>query len=115
MQLGLPSVHASAELGSFGKPDTRVRSPSEGSNWSAPSNVFGKDTVVRVSGTRSEQNYSSKTDFETRKKTQDFGQQNISMSQPLLESTPFGTNTTNGTMSPIELIPVGKICQTLCH
>ena len=29
------------------------------------------------------------------------------MSRPALDSTPFGTNTTNRTMSPIDLVPVG--------
>ena len=43
----------------------------------------------------SEHNYSSKNDFETRRENQDFERQNISMSQPPLDSTPFGTNTTN--------------------
>ena len=59
-----------------------------------------------MSGTGSEQNYSYKTDFETRRKNQDFGRQNISMSRPPLESTTFGMNTTNGTTSPIDSIPV---------
>ena len=53
-------------------------------------------------------NYSSKTDFETRKDNQYFEGQSISMSWQLLDSTPFGTNTTNGIKSPIDLIPVGK-------
>ena len=30
------------------------------------------------------------------------------MSQPTLDSTPLGTNTTNGTTSPIDSIPVKK-------
>ena len=55
---------------------------------------------------RSEQNYSSKTDFETRRENKDFGRQNNSMSRPPLDSTSLGTNTTNGTMSPIDSIPV---------
>ena len=43
--------------------------------------------------TGSDQNYNSKTDFETRRENQDFGRQNNSM--------------TSGTTSPIDLIPVG--------
>ena len=35
----------------------------DGSNWSAPGNVFGEATAVVMSGKSSEQNYSSKTDF----------------------------------------------------
>ena len=38
---------------------------------------------------------------------QDFGRQNISMSRPTLDLTPIGKNTTNETISPIDLIPVG--------
>ena len=38
---------------------------------------------------------------------QDFGRQNDPMSRPTLDSTPIGTDTTNGTTSPIDSIPVG--------
>ena len=61
-----------------------------------------------MSGTISEKKYSHKTDFETRRENQDFGRQNISISQPPLDSTPIDNNTTNGTTSPIESIPVRK-------
>ena len=37
------------------------------------------------------------------------------MSRPTLDSTTLGTNMTNGTTSPIDLIPVGKKLQSLCH
>ena len=73
MHLGLPAVNASDELGSFGTPATRVGRPIYGSNWCVPGHVFGEATAVGVSGTRSEKNYSSKTDFETRRENQDFG------------------------------------------
>ena len=63
----------------------------------------------------SEHNYSSKNDFETRRENQDFERQNISMSQPPLDSTPFGTNTTNVKKSPIESIPVRTKHQNLFH
>ena len=72
-------------------------------------------TVIGMNGTRIEQNYSYKTDFENRRENQDFGRQNIPMSQLPLNSTPFGTNKTNITTSPIDWIPVGKKFQTLCH
>ena len=62
--------------------------------------------MVGMSGMRSEQKYSYKTDFETRRENQDFGRQNISMSQPPLDSTPFGRNTTNKTTSPIDSITI---------
>ena len=60
-----------------------------------------------MSRTRPEQNYSSKTDSETRRENQDFEHQNNSTSRPPLDSTTLGTNTTNRTMSPIDLITVG--------
>ena len=71
MDLGILAVHASYELRLFGAPATIFGRPTDGLSWSAPSHVFGEATAVGVSGTRSEQNYSSKTDFETRKRTQD--------------------------------------------
>ena len=104
MNLGLLAVHTSDERRSFGTSATRVRRPTDGSNWGAPGRVFSEATVVRESGTSSKKNYSSKTDFETMKENQDFERQNISMSRPLLYSTHFGTNTTNGKTSSIELI-----------
>ena len=71
-----------------------------------PGNIIGEVTSDRVIRTRSEQNYSAKTDFETRRENKDFGRQNNSMSQPPLDSTPLGTNNNNGKTSPIESIPV---------
>ena len=55
---------------------------------------------------RPEQYYSSKTDFECRRENQDFEGQNISFSRPLLDLTPFVTNTTNVTTSPNDSTPV---------
>ena len=87
---------------------TRAGRPMDGSRWSAPSHVFGEVTAAGMSGTRSKQNYSYKTDFETRRENQNFGRQNISMSLPPLDSTPLGTNNTTGIKSPIDSIPVKK-------
>ena len=58
-----------------------------------------------MSRTGSEQDYNAKTDFETRRENQYFGRRNNSMSQPPLDSTPLGTNTTNVTTSHIDPIP----------
>ena len=80
MYLGLLAVNASDELRSFGTPATRLGSLADVPNWSAPVHVFGSFTAVGMSGTRSEQNYSYKTDFETKRENQDFGRQNISLS-----------------------------------
>ena len=102
VDLGLPDVNALDEFNTFGNPATRIIRPTDGPHWSAPGHVFGEATAVGMSATRSEQNYSYKTDFEIWRENQDFGRQNISMNRPPLESTPIGTNTTNGTTSPIE-------------
>ena len=52
------------------------------------------------------QNYSSKTNFETRRKNQYFERQNKSTSRPSLDLNPFGANMTNRTTSPIDSITV---------
>ena len=59
-----------------------------------------------MSGTRSELDYSYKTDFQKWRENQDFGCQNIPMSRPPLDLTTIYENTTNGTTSPIYLIPI---------
>ena len=59
-----------------------------------------------MSRTESDLNYNAKIDIKTRKKNQDFGRQNNSMSRTTLDSAPLGTNTTNRTTSSIESIPV---------
>ena len=106
VHLGLLYVNAPDVLRSFVYPATRFGGPTDGFNYSAPSNIFGEVIVIGMSGTRSEQNNRYKTDFETRRENQDFGRQNISMSQPPLDSTTFGTNITNRTMSPIDSISI---------
>ena len=100
MSLGISAVHTSNELLSFSIPATRIGRPIYGSNWLHPGHIIGEVTADRMIGKRSEQNYSSKNYFEIRRKTKNFEQQNISASQPPLDSTPFGTNTINGTTSP---------------
>ena len=107
MNLGISSVHASDELGSFSIRTTRIGRAIHGSKWLPPRHLIGKVTVYRMSRTSSEQNYISKTDFETRRKNQYFGCQNISMNQPHLGSTLLGTNLNNRKTSPIESIPFG--------
>ena len=101
MNLGLSSVHISDELGSVLISTTRIGRLMDGSNWLLPGHLIGDVTADRVSRTRSEHNYNAKTDFETRRENQDFGRQNNYMSRPPLDLTILGTNTTNGTMSPI--------------
>ena len=95
INIGLLAVHTSYELRSVFIPATRIGNPADGSNCLPPGHIIGEVTADRMSRTRSEQNYSYKTDFENRIKNQDFGRQNISMSRPPLGSTPLGTNTNN--------------------
>ena len=77
-------------------------------NWLPENHRICQVTVDIVSRTGSEQDYSAKTDFETRRENQDFGRQNNYMSRPPFDPTPLGTNMTNGTTSPIDSIPVEK-------
>ena len=104
--LGLSSVHTSDELGSFSIHATRIGRDIDGSNWPPIGYLIGEVTVDRMSRTSSEQKYISKTYFETRRENQYFGCQNNSMSQPPLNSTPFGTDTIKKTTSPTDSIPV---------
>ena len=106
MNLVLLPVHTSDEFGSLFILTTRIVRPADGSNWLLPVHLIGEGTEDRVSRMGSEQNYNVKTDFEIRRENQDFGPQNNSMSQPILELTPLSTNTTNGTTSPTDSIPV---------
>ena len=102
MNLGLSSVYTPDELDSVFIPSTIIRRPTDGSNWLPPGYIIFKVTSDRKSRTRSEQNYSAKTDFETRSENQYFGRQNNSMSQPPLDSTPLGTNINNIIISTID-------------
>ena len=109
MNLGLSSVHTLDELRSVFITTTRIIMLAYGSNWLPPGHRIGKVTADRVIRTQPEKNYNPKSYFETNKGgvvNQDFGRQNNSMSRPTLDSTPLGTNTNNGTTTPIDLIPV---------
>ena len=106
MNFGLSSVKTTGELGYVFVPTTRVRRPTNGSNYIPPSHAISEATVDRASKAKAKNHYNFKSDFETRREIQDFGRQNDPMSRPTLDLTPLGTNTTNVTMSPIESIPV---------
>ena len=64
VNLGLPAVNALDEFNTFGTPATRVRRPTEGPHWSVLDHIFGEAKVIGMSGTRSELDYSYKTDFQ---------------------------------------------------
>ena len=71
--------------------------------------VLVKLYKVELAGQSGKNHYNFKSEFETmRDKVVDqfFGSQNDPMSRPPLDSTPLGTNMTNGTTSPSDLIPV---------
>ena len=89
MNLGRSPVHTSDELGSFSIPTTIIVRTTNASNWIPPKHILGEGTAAIMSRTRSEQNYSSKTDFETGSENLDFEVQNIPISRPPLDSTPF--------------------------
>ena len=63
MNLGLSDDHTSDELGSFIIPATIIGRPTYGYNCLLPGHLIGKVAAARISGTRSKQNYNSKTDF----------------------------------------------------
>ena len=107
MDLGLLPVNTLNEFGILGTPSTGIRRPTDGFHWSAPDNVFGKATLFGMSAERSDQEYNYKTDSEICRENQDFGRQNILMSQLPLDSTPIGTNTTNVIMSQFDSNLIG--------
>ena len=77
INLGILAVHTTDKLRSISIPTTIIVSLTNGYNWIPPGNIIGEITAARISKTRSEQNYSSKTDFETRRENQYFEWQNI--------------------------------------
>ena len=105
---GLPSVNALEEVNIFSNPANRIIRAYVRNPLVYSESCSGKATVVGMSATRSELDYSYKTDFQNWKENQYFGRQNILMSQPPLDSTTIDTNTTDRTMSQIELIPIKK-------
>ena len=113
MNFGILSVNITYELESIFVTTYRVGRPKNGSNWLLPGHDISDNTSDGVRETKAKNHYSLKSDFERRRKIQDFGRQNNPMSRPTLDLTPIGKNTTNGTTSPIDSIPVGTKCQIL--
>ena len=115
MNFGLLPVNKTDKLGSVIVPTTRVRMPKNGSDWLQPGHDIEENTAHRVTETKAKNHYNFKRDFETMREIKDFEKEHFSMSQITLYSTPLGTNTTNGTTSPIDSIPVRKKRQSLYH
>ena len=60
-----------------------------------------------MSEAKSDHDYNYKTEFQIGKDNKELDYQNISMSQPLLDSTPIGINTTNTKISHLDSTPIG--------
>ena len=54
MDLGLPSINTSNELGILGTTTNRIINTTYGSHWSAPDHVFGEATAVGMSAASSD-------------------------------------------------------------
>ena len=73
VDLGLLAVNASDEFNTFGTPATRVIRPTDVPHWYLPDHVIGEATAVGMSGTRSEPEYSYKTDYKNWRKIRTLG------------------------------------------
>ena len=80
VDLGLLAVNKLYEVNIFVAPATRIRRPTDVTHWYVLDHVFGKATAFGMRTTRSELEYSYKTDFQNWGGNQDFGRQNISTS-----------------------------------
>ena len=87
----------------------------DGYHWRAPDHILGGTTVVVMSAENSDYDYNYKTDFEIWRENKEFERQNISRSQPPLDSDPIDMNTTNEKMSHLDLTPVDKKLHTPSH
>ena len=64
VEFGLLAVNTSDEVDILGTPATRIRRQTDGSHWLAPYHLFGRAKAVGMSATRSEQDYSYRTDYQ---------------------------------------------------
>ena len=107
MDLGISTSNALDESCVLGTPATSIQRPTDESHWSAPDHVFGEDTAVRMSKSKSDHDYNYYTDFSIWRENREFEHQNISMSQTPLELTPIGMNTKNTKLSHLDSTPIG--------
>ena len=63
VDLELPAINTSNELGVLGTTSTRIKRLRYGYHWTMLDHVLGKKTAVGISLARSDQDYSYKTDF----------------------------------------------------
>ena len=90
-------VNTTDKIGSVIVTTTKVGRQTNGSDWLQTGHYIEEATADRVSKTKKKNHYNLKIDFETMIEIQDFKLENISMGRSILDSTPIGTNTTNGT------------------
>ena len=64
LDLGIPDVNTSDKFNTFGTPDNIIRRLTDGTHWSVSDHIFGGASAVVMSATRSELEYSYKTDFQ---------------------------------------------------
>ena len=95
MDMKISIIDALDERSGISTPAILTQRPMDGSHWSAPGHVFGESTLVGMSATKSDHDYSHKTNFQIWKENKEFERQNTSMSRPPLELTPIDTNTKN--------------------
>ena len=75
--LGILAINTLNELGILGTPATRIQRTTDRYHWKAPDNDFCEVTVVGMSASKSDHEYSYKTDFEIWRENQKFDCQNF--------------------------------------
>ena len=91
MDFGLSSVNTTDELGSLFLATTKIRRPTDGSNWILPVHDSSEATADKVIRAKANNHYNLKSEFETRRDrmvAQDFGHEKF------YESTNFGLEST---------------------
>ena len=107
MNFGMLPTNTPDKLRSGIVPTTRVGRPTNVFNWIRPRHDIEESTADRVIKMKQKNHYNYKNDFETMREIQYFEREDISMSQPTLDSTPIVKNTTNRTTSLMDSIKVG--------
>ena len=108
VDLGILAINTLNESSVFGTPVARIKRTEYVSHWSVTDHVIGDSTAVRMIASKSDHDYSYKTDFEIWRENQEFERQNITMSLPHFESTTIGKNAKNVTTSHLDLNPIGE-------
>ena len=78
--LRLSTTNSLDEGSGLSTPTTRILRPMYGANWSAPNHIFGENTEVGLSKSKSDYDYNYKTNFQIWKENKEFERKNISRS-----------------------------------